>query len=126
MTPTSSRRLTWFILGLGVAVTVGVYVRLGLPAAGSSALGVVIALANWYLLRVIVGRATSGRAGNYGRFAVLLLTKMVALLGLLFILLRSGLVDVLPFTLGLSSLVLGTLLGSFVHVLTAPAVESET
>ena len=39
--------------------------------------------------------------------------------------LRSGLVHPLAFTVGLSSLALGTLLGSFVHVLTAPAVENE-
>lgn len=125
MTRSSSRRLTWFVLGLGVAVTCAIYLRMGQAAAGSAALGVVLALANWYLLRAIVGRAVSGQAGGQGRFAVLLMTKMIGLLGLIFLLMRSGFVQPLPFTVGLSSLALGTLLGSFVHVLSAPAAKSE-
>jgi hypothetical protein len=118
--------LTWFVLGLGVAVTVAIYFRLGPSAALSSSIGVAVALANWYLLRVIVGRAVRGEVRGVARFSVVLLTKMVGLLGLIFVLLRSGWVQPLAFTVGLSSLALGTLLGSFVHVLTANAVENES
>jgi hypothetical protein len=125
MSRSSSRRLTWFILGLGAAVTAAIYARLGAHAAISSALGVALALANWYLLRVIVGRVVSGAVRGYAKFTLLLIVKMGVLLGLIFALLRSGLVQPLPFTIGISSLALGSLLGSFVHVLTAPAVESE-
>jgi hypothetical protein len=125
MNRASSHRLTWFILGLGVVVTLAIYVQTGTEAAISSGLGVAIALANWYLLRVIVARVVGGEVRGYARFTFLVVVKMVILLGLIFVLLRSGLVQPLAFTIGISSLALGTLLGSFVHVLTARAVESE-
>jgi hypothetical protein len=125
MSRSSSHRLTWFVLGLGLTATAVVSVRMGAKAGLSSGLGVALALANWYLLRVIVGRVTGGAVRGYGRFIFLLMVKMGALLGLIFVLLRSGLVQPLPFTVGISSLAIGVLLGSFVHALTAPAVESE-
>jgi len=125
MSRSSSHRLTWFVLALGLAATAAIFVRMGAKAGLSSGLGVALALANWYLLRVIVGRVTSGAVRGYGRFVFLLMVKMGALLGVIFVLLRSGLVQPLPFTVGISSLAIGVLLGSFVHVLTAPAVESE-
>ena len=76
-------------------------------------------------LRLIVERVIGGSLRRQAGLTFVLLFKMAGLIALVFLLLRGGLVEVLPFTLGVSSLMAGSLLGSFVHVLTAPAVESE-
>jgi hypothetical protein len=120
MSKTAIARLTWFILGLGLVVTAVVYVWLGRAAAQSAAVGAVVALCNWYLLRVIVARVVSGNMRSQAKFSLLLVAKMGALMGLVLVLIRSGLVQPVAFTAGLSSLVVGALLGCFVHILRAP------
>jgi hypothetical protein len=111
-------RLTWFILGLGVAVTAAAYALHGRMAGQSAAAGAGVALGNWFLLRFILARVISGSMRSKAAFSGLLVVKMGALMGIVFVLLHNRWVDALPFTLGVSSLVVGSLLGSFAHVLT--------
>lgn len=119
MNKTAAARLTWFILGLGLVVTGVVYARFGLDAARSAAVGAAVAVANWFLLRVIVARVVSGGVRTQTKFSLLLVAKMGALFALVFVLIRGGLVAAVPFTAGLSSLAVGGLLGSLVHAMTA-------
>src|SRR5688572_23993853 len=111
-------RMTAFILGLGAVASLGALLLVGPMRALSVATGVVVAIANWYLLRFIVGRVVSGTVRNQGAFSFVLFVKMGGLMALVFILLRSGLFSPIAFTVGMSCLVVGALLGSFVHVLT--------
>ncbi|MFI5308260.1 MAG: hypothetical protein ACHQ53_12945 [Polyangiales bacterium] len=126
MTKSASQRLTWFILGFGVAITAAVYAVYGRAAGQSSAIGVAVALGNWYALRFIIGRVMEGSLRRKAVFSVLLSVKMGALLALCFLLIRTGLVRPVAFTAGLSALVVGALLGSFAHALFPTPTPSES
>ena len=125
MSRTASARLTWFIAGFGVLAIVVMFARGGVDGAVSAAAGAAVALGNWFLLRMIVDRVLGGSVRRQVGLSFLLIVKMGGLVGLVFLLLRSGLVQLMPFTAGVSSLMAGALAGSFVHVLTAKPVESE-
>ncbi len=127
MTRAAAQRLTWFILGLGAITIATVFAWRGPDAARSAAVGVAVALANWFSLRFIVGRVVQGDVRTQTRFALLLVVKMGAVLGVVLALIASGLVAPVPFTIGISSMALGALLGSFAHILTAqPPLEGES
>jgi hypothetical protein len=125
MSRSASARLTWFIAGFGVLAIVAMQVGYGLDAGISAAVGAAVALGNWFMLRLIVDRVIGGSVRKQVGLTFLLIVKMGALIALCFLLLRTGLVQVLPFAAGVSSLMAGALTGSFVHVLTAKPVESE-
>jgi len=124
MSKTASQRTTWFILALGVLAVVVVQARMGQKPALSAAIGVAVGLANWYSLRFIVGRLLGGAMRTQARFALVLVAKMFALMAVVFVLLRSGGVDAIGFTIGITSLVGGAILGSLFHSLTSTP-ESE-
>jgi len=119
-------RLTWFIVGIGLAVTAGAYALHGSAACLSVAAGSAVALGNWFLLRFILARVIAGSMRNKAMFSGLVVVKMAALMILVFVLLHSHWVQPLPFTIGVSTLIVGSLLGSFVHVMTAPPAESKS
>jgi hypothetical protein len=121
MSRTAAARLTWFVLGLGLVTIAIVYLRDGWLAAESATIGAAVALANWYLLRFIVGKVVDGDVRGQAKFSLLLVAKMAALMGLVFVLIHARLVQPVAFTAGLSSLVVGSILGSIVHVLRGPA-----
>jgi hypothetical protein len=125
MSRSASARLTWFIAGFGVLAVVFMQLSYGTDAGISAAVGAAVALGNWLMLRLIVDRVVGGTVRKQVGLSFLLIVKMGALVALSFLLLRSGWVQVLPFTAGVSSLMAGALTGSFVHVLTAKPVESE-
>jgi hypothetical protein len=125
MSRSASARLTWFIAGFGVLAIAFMQVSYGTHAGVSAAVGAAVALGNWFMLRLIVDRVVGGTVRKQVGLSFLLIVKMGALVALSFLLLRSGWVQVLPFTAGVSSLMAGALTGSFVHVLTAKPVESE-
>jgi hypothetical protein len=125
MSRSAVERVTWFILGLGAAATIAAYAMGGRHAAASAAAGAAVAVANWLLLRFIVSRVVSGTVKNQAAFSFVLVAKMGALMGIIFVVLRSGLVQSIPFTVGVSTLVVGSLVGSLVSVLTAPAAEGK-
>jgi hypothetical protein len=120
-----AERLTWYILGLGLAVTVGAYAVSGRTAGQSAAAGSAVAVGNWFLLRFILTRVVAGSMRSKAAFSGLLVVKMGALMGIVFVLLHNRWVEPLAFTAGVSSLVVGSLLGSFAYVLRAPAAEGK-
>jgi hypothetical protein len=127
MTKAAALRLTWFILGLGLVVIAVAYVLFGRVPAQSATVGVAVALANWYSLRFIVARVLVGSMRRKAAFSLVLSVKMAALMALCVLLIRTGLVQPIAFTAGISALPLGALLGSFAHVLwSPPATPSES
>lgn len=125
MSRTDLKRLTWYILGLGAVLVASVYAKAGAVSGSSAAIGLAVAIANWFLLRYIVGRVVDGGVRKKAAFSFVLFVKLGGLMALVFVLLYSGLVTPIAFAVGVSSLPLGALLGSFTHVLTAQPTESE-
>jgi hypothetical protein len=125
MTRAATERLTGYILALAVFAAVLLYLVSGERAGLSAAIGGGIAVANWLMLRFIVGRVVDGNVKRQLAFSFVTCVKLGGLLAVCYWLLRSAIVEPIPFILGLSALVSGPLLGSFVHILTASAVESE-
>ena len=125
MTKAAAERLTWFIAALGAVVSVVVTATQGAWAGASAAAGVAIALANWYVLKLIVDRLLGGSMRRQAGLAIILIAKMGAFMAAVYLLLMGGYVQPIPFTLGVSTLMAGPLLGSLVHVLTTPKTESE-
>lgn len=122
MSRADSDRLTWYILGFGAVLVCTDFALQGSAAAVSATVGVMVALANWFLLRFIVGRVFDANVRRQAVFSFVLFVKLGGLIGLVFMVLHSELVLPIPFTVGVSSLPLGALLGSFAHVL-QPAVS---
>jgi hypothetical protein len=119
MSTTLVERLTWFILGIGLVATLCAYALYGRAAGQSTAAGVALAVGNWYLMRFILGRIMTGSMRSKTLFASLLIVKMGVLMAAVFACLHTGLFQAVPFTVGVSCLVVGTLFGSFVQILTA-------
>ena len=121
MTKTAADRMSYYVMALGLVTVLVVYGAMGLHAAKSCGVGVLVGLVNWYLLRFIVGRMLSaaGPRSQLGA-AALLFFKMGLLMAGLFLLLRTGLVELIPFTAGVSTLVVGVLVGGLIQSLTGP------
>jgi hypothetical protein len=127
MNKIAADRMTYYVVGLGLIAVVAVYALMGGAAAGSTAIGVAVGLLNWFIQKFIVGRLLSG-GGQKSQLAAsaLLFLKMGLLMAGLFVLLRSGLVQLIPFTVGISTLVVGVIAGGLIQSLTAPpAAEHE-
>jgi hypothetical protein len=125
MTRAAAQRLTWFIVGLGVIAIACMQLLGGVPAAQSAAVGVAVALANWFALRFIVGKVVAGNVRTQARFALLLVVKMAAVMALCLLLVGSRLVEPIAFTVGISTLAIGGLLGSFAHIVSAQPAGGE-
>jgi hypothetical protein len=119
MSTTVVERLTWYILGIGLCAMLGAYALHGRMAGQSTAAGVALAIANWYALRFLLRRIMTGSVRSKTLFAALLMLKMGVLMAAVFACLHTGLFEPVAFTVGVSCLVVGTLFGSFVQVLTA-------
>lgn len=113
-------RMTYYVVALGLIAVGSVYALMGATAAISTAVGVAVGLLNWFIQKFIVGRLLSGGQKSQLGAAALLFLKMGLLMGGLFVLLRSGLVQLIPFTVGISTLVVGVIAGGLVQSLTAP------
>jgi hypothetical protein len=126
MTRTASSQLTYYVLGLAAIVIAALFVWQGATAAKGAAAGAAVGIANWYALRFLIGRMLVGTVRSQALFSGLLFLKLGALLGLVFLLLYTGLFQPIPFTIGLSTLVVGVLAGAFIHMTAAPAAQSES
>ncbi len=113
--------MTYYVVALGLIAVGAVYALMGAEAAISTAIGVAVGLVNWFIQKFIVGRLLSsgGQKSQLGAAALLFL-KMGLLMGGLFVLLRSGLVQLIPFTVGISTLVVGVIAGGLIQSLMAP------
>ena len=82
----------------------------------SSAVGAVIALANWFVFAWVVSRVTGGRTRNKLGLGMTLGVKMFALMVLVSVLIGRGLVEPIGFAVGLSAIVVGLCIGSLHHL----------
>lgn len=120
MNKIAADRMTYYVVALGLIAVGAVYALMGIEAAKSTAVGVAVGLVNWFIQKFIVGRMLSGGQKSQLGAAGLLFLKMGLLMGGLFVLLRSGFVQLIPFTVGISTLVVGVIAGGLVQSLTAP------
>ena len=95
------------LAGIAVAAVAGAASFRMLPGA---ACGAAIACGNFFLVRKILEKAFLGEGEVDKRFVVQYVLKFLGLIGIVYLVVRSGWFDVLGFLLGLSSLFLGVLL----------------
>lgn len=112
-----------FIVGLGIALTVGTYAFVGTEAGRSTAIGAVLALVNWFLLRFLVNRIMGGSPKAKAGLTFLVLAKMGGLMGLIAFMIAAGWVQPIAFVVGMSSLAGGLLFGSFLYIARQPGSE---
>jgi hypothetical protein len=103
----------------GVALTVAALALFGGAGAGSAATGAALALGNlWGLARIVgallPGDTQAAKAQSRASWALLAALKMLALLGITWLLMRHGLVSPLPMLIGFLSLPIGIAIGSLV------------
>lgn len=80
-----------------------------------AACGAALAFGNLFLIRKILEKAFTGGEAVKKGFLVQYVLKFLGLVGLVFLVVRSGWFDVLGFLLGLSALFLGVLLEAVVR-----------
>ncbi len=95
------------LAGVAVAGAAGVASFSMLPGA---ACGAAVAYGNFFLIRKILEKAFSDGGAVHKGFVVQYAVKFLVLVGVVYLVVRSGRFDVLGFLLGLSSLFLGVLL----------------
>ncbi len=98
---------------VGLVSSVGASCLWGLRVGGSVTLGGVIAVANLWIIAKTV-KAFLSSSGRVAPFGLVLLLKMSALFGALFLLTRLGWIELLPFVVGFGALPLGIVLAPFV------------
>lgn len=107
------------VVGLAAAVSVGYFAGRG--AGASAAYGATLGLANLLILGRMV-RSFLGSNGTSKTWVVAALTKLAVLVLAMYLPVRAGLVQVLPFVIGFGALPLGIALG---QLLTAPPKSKE-
>jgi hypothetical protein len=112
MTKAAATRMTVFVAVLGLLTSLTALGLAGSHAGLSTAVGAALALANFLLLRTIVVRIVDGAMDRKGPVIGLLFLKMGALMALVYLVLAREWVEPVPFTVGLSSLVVGLLASS--------------
>jgi hypothetical protein len=109
------RRFEFYALLWGGGAALFAALRLEAWDVAGVAVGTALAMANWFVFNW-VGRRVAA-VGTKHRFLIFLAVKMTALLGIIWLILSSGLVSPLGLMLGLSSLVFGVFARSSVQVL---------
>lgn len=99
------------LVGIAAAAAVGAASFRWLPGA---ACGAAIACGNFFLVRKILEKAFLREGAVNKRFVVQYALKFLGLIGIVYLVVRSGWFDVLGFLIGLSSLFLGVLLEALV------------
>ncbi len=116
MTRASADRMTVFVAAFGIAVTAICYFVAGRAAAYSTGTGAGVALANFLLLRAIVVRVVEGDMHRKAGLLGLIFLKMGALMWLVYWVVAKHWVEPIAFTVGLSSLVVGLIVSSFLAI----------
>jgi hypothetical protein len=88
----------------GAVLLIGAAVAFGARHAAAVALGVVLAVSNLWVLERLVRVYLSSERGHW---AVVALVKAGALFGMVALLVKSGMVDVLPLVVGFGALPIG-------------------
>ena len=110
--PTPVTRMTFAVLALGAILVLCCVAVAGLPSASSSVIGVAVAVGNLHLLAWIVRKVTSRQVRNKAGLMLLLILKLTGLMAVVGILIRFQIVQPIPFTVGLTSLVGGLITAS--------------
>lgn len=105
------RAAIWSVGGTALVLTIGAAGGFGLRPALGVAIGGAIATANLVIFARI-GQAFLSRKGNTAPWAIIAVLKLVALLGGIWMILKSNLVSGLALTIGYGSLPIGITLGS--------------
>lgn len=119
-------RMVWWIAAFGACLS-GAAFLLGSTATGLGAMiGTMVAALNWRVLtwlmaRVVRGRRhSSGQNTGLGAVMTLVLLKMIVLAAVCYLLIEVARVDAFGFAIGLTSLVLGLLIGTALDAQSAP------
>jgi hypothetical protein len=113
MTKPPADRLTLFVAAFGVAISVASFLLGGWHVAFSTAAGSALALLNLVVLRTIVSKVIEGDIHNKLPLLALIFVKMGVFMALVFAAITRHWVEPIAFTIGLSSLVVGLIAGSF-------------
>jgi hypothetical protein len=107
------RRMTLYVVGSSVLLSAAAFALGGVVTGFGAIVGGAVGVANWLLVLWVGKRLLV--ASDKGRlvWGTLLALKMFALLGVTWLILSTGRVDPIGFTVGLSGLVLGALAGAF-------------
>lgn len=105
-------RMVSFVAAIGLATSAAVFVAGGTHAGLSSLAGAALALVNFLLLRTIVQKVVSGDMHQKLPVIGLLFLKMGAVMGLVSLVIIREWVAPIPFTVGLSTLVVGLIANS--------------
>ena len=106
----TSRSLETKILVSAAVILVGIVIVGRYRMLPGAACGAAIAYGNFYLIRKILGKAFSVEGVVGKGFVVQYVLKFLALVAVVYLVVRSGRFDLLGFLLGLSALVFGVLL----------------
>ena len=113
MTKAAADRLILFVAAFGAAISVSSLAVAGVFAGLSAAAGSTLALMNLVVLRSLVSRLMAGDIHTKMPFVALIMLKMGVFMALVFVFISRHWVDPIPFTLGLSSLAVGLIAGSY-------------
>jgi hypothetical protein len=106
----TSRSLETKILVSAAVILAGITLFGRYRMLPGAACGAAIAYGNFYLIRKILAKAFSCEGGLKKGFVVQYILKFLALVAIVYLVVRSGRFDILGFLLGLSALILGVLL----------------
>lgn len=101
----------WFVAGTGAVLALGAVAAYDVRAALGVGIGGAIATANLWVFSKI-GEAFISRQGNSAPWAVIAVIKLIALLGGIWLILKSGAVSGLALTIGYGALPIGITLSS--------------
>jgi protein-S-isoprenylcysteine O-methyltransferase Ste14 len=113
ITKSAGDRLLLFVAAFGVGISLLMLSLSGASSGLSALAGSALALLNLVVLRSLVSRLLDGEIHTKLPFIALIFVKMGVLMGLVFVFISRHWVEPIAFTLGLSSLVVGMIAGSF-------------
>lgn len=113
MTPRKpSHSLTGVLALLGVVITLSCFAAWGTERGVAAAIGSTVGVLNWISLRWLVGKMLVAESALRAGFGLLLVAKMGALMGVLFVLMQHFAIEPLGLILGLGVLFAGPVLGA--------------
>jgi hypothetical protein len=116
MNKLAADRMNVGVAATGVALSAIAFLVAG-PAFGlGTAVGAIVALANWSVIQWIVGRVTGGTTRSQAGFMLLLVAKMGALMALVYVVLSRGWIQPIAFAVGMSALFGGLIAGSVLYL----------
>ena len=107
------QRITRYVIGASIALTALAFVLGGLWTGVGAAVGAALAIGNWVLMRFVGQRLLVATDAGRIVWGAILMVKMGVLLAIAWAVLSTGAVDPIGFSVGVSGLVFGLLLGAF-------------